>query len=224
MYYTFYMDGVQLPFAPPTLQLTINNKNETLDLINGGEINVLKKPGLTDVEMELRIPQTRYPFAVYPGGFMGAEYFLDKLEALKVLEKPFQFICSRTTPDGRLLFDTNLSVSLEEYEILEDADEGFDVLVTVLLKQHVPYGVKTIALVETKAASVAVTSEQRPVTFQQPSAYTVVKGDCLSHIAQKMLGSTSRWREIYELNKFQIENPNRIYPGQVFMLPQGGAA
>ncbi|MBM3267686.1 MAG: transglycosylase SLT domain-containing protein [Candidatus Sericytochromatia bacterium] len=38
-------------------------------------------------------------------------------------------------------------------------------------------------------------------------------------MAQNTLGDGSRWREIYELNKDQIKNPDLIHPGQVFKLP-----
>lgn len=51
--------------------------------------------------------------------------------------------------------------------------------------------------------------------------YTVKKGDSLSAIAQRELGSASRWPELYELNRntLQSGNPDLIYPGEVLMLP-----
>ncbi|MBM3268108.1 MAG: C39 family peptidase [Candidatus Sericytochromatia bacterium] len=50
-------------------------------------------------------------------------------------------------------------------------------------------------------------------------AVTVRPGDSLWRIAQNALGDGSRWREIYELNKDQIANPNLIHPGQQLRLP-----
>lgn len=49
--------------------------------------------------------------------------------------------------------------------------------------------------------------------------YTVQSGDTLSKIAQRTLGDANRWTEIYNLNRDQISDPNRIYPGQVLKLP-----
>lgn len=49
--------------------------------------------------------------------------------------------------------------------------------------------------------------------------YTVVAGDSLSKIAKRTYGDANRWRAIYELNKDIIKNPDLIYPGQVFTLP-----
>ena len=49
--------------------------------------------------------------------------------------------------------------------------------------------------------------------------YTVKKGDCLWNIAKQFLGDGTRYKEIYELNRDKIVNPNLIYPGQVLTLP-----
>ena len=80
---------------PEKLQVNINNENETVELINGQQVNLLKKAGLTDIEFECLLPQVRYPFAVYKSKFRRAKYFLDYFEKLKVSQKPFQFIVSR---------------------------------------------------------------------------------------------------------------------------------
>lgn len=49
--------------------------------------------------------------------------------------------------------------------------------------------------------------------------YTVVSGDTLSKIAQREYGDASKWRRIYEANKDAIKNPDLIYPGQTFRIP-----
>ncbi len=143
MAYLFYLDKVLLPIAPSKLQLKIKNQNKTLQLINEGEVSVLKKAGLTQVDFDALIPNVQYPFATYNSGFQRAKTYLDKLEALKVSKKPFQFIVSRETPNGTPLFNTNMTVSLEDYTVKEDAKQGLDVVVTIKLKQYKDYGTKT---------------------------------------------------------------------------------
>lgn len=54
--YDFYMDKVRLPVTPGKLQISIHNANETVELINEGQINLLKKAGLSDIEFECLIP------------------------------------------------------------------------------------------------------------------------------------------------------------------------
>jgi nucleoid-associated protein YgaU len=49
--------------------------------------------------------------------------------------------------------------------------------------------------------------------------YTVVSGDTLSRIAQRVYGRASRWPKIFEANRDQLDDPDRIRPGQVLKLP-----
>ena len=51
------------------------------------------------------------------------------------------------------------------------------------------------------------------------SEYTVKAGDSLWGIAQQQLGSGLKWNDIYEANKDLIKDPNKIWPGQVLILP-----
>ena len=49
--------------------------------------------------------------------------------------------------------------------------------------------------------------------------YTVKAGDTLSGIAKEHLGSAGAYMKIFELNKDQLTDPNKIKPGQVLRLP-----
>lgn len=222
MAYTMYLGGVLMPITPSKVKVKINNQNETLTLINGEEINILKEPGLTDVSFDLLLPQVSYPFT--NGGAQSADYYLSLFERLKTSKQPFQFILNRSMPTGRRLFYTNLMVGMEDYQITDDAEEGFDITVTVSLKQYRHYGTKTVTIqpAPTPAETPTATVEQpQRETSQAPqqTTYTVKSGDCLWNIAKKYLGDGSRYNEIYELNKDKITNPNLIYPNQVLTLP-----
>jgi nucleoid-associated protein YgaU len=47
----------------------------------------------------------------------------------------------------------------------------------------------------------------------------VSRGDNLWRISQRIYGKGLRYTVIYGANQGQIRNPNRIYPGQVFVIP-----
>jgi len=49
--------------------------------------------------------------------------------------------------------------------------------------------------------------------------YTVVKGDSLSRIAKQIYGDGNAWTRIFEANRDQLEDPDRIQPGQVLRIP-----
>jgi len=72
-------------------------------------------------------------------------------------------------------------------------------------------------------AELASVRAQLAAYGQEPAAggttYTVVKGDCLWNIAKTLYGNPLKWPVIYNANTDKIRNPNRIYPGQVFVIP-----
>jgi len=49
--------------------------------------------------------------------------------------------------------------------------------------------------------------------------YTVKAGDTLSAIAKEHLGSAGAYLKIFEANKDQLTDPDKIKPGQVLRLP-----
>ena len=58
--YQFYMDGVLLPVTPKSMTLKISNQNETITLINEGEVNIAKLPGLSKISFEALLPNRLY--------------------------------------------------------------------------------------------------------------------------------------------------------------------
>ena len=49
--------------------------------------------------------------------------------------------------------------------------------------------------------------------------YTVKSGDTLSKIAKEHLGDANAYMKIFNINKDQLSDPDKIKPGQVLKLP-----
>ena len=166
MAYDLYLGKMLMPITPSKISMAINNQNKTINLINDGELNLLKSAGLTDVQFTLLIPQVSYPFARYGDGkFVGASTYLDFFEQLKQAKEPFQFILSRCMPTGKALFDTNMTVSLEDYTITEEAKNGFDLQVAISLKQYKHYATKTISVEIPSPTAPIIVNEDRPIIW-----------------------------------------------------------
>jgi nucleoid-associated protein YgaU len=52
------------------------------------------------------------------------------------------------------------------------------------------------------------------------TTYTVKAGDTLSKIAKQHLGDANAYMEIFNANKDQLKDPDKIQPGQVLKIPQ----
>ncbi len=73
------------------------------------------------------------------------------------------------------------------------------------------------------AASPSSETSSEPTTPQvvQTKKVIIRRGDNLWEIARRVYGAGIRYSTIYDSNTDQIRNPNLIYPGQVFELPEG---
>ena len=210
-----------MPQTPAKLSVKISGKNTTVTLLNEGEINFLKYPGLTEITLPLVFPMLT--------ASKRPDYYLTLLERAKTQRTTTQFIMTRTTPAGQLLFDTNIKVSVEDYTIEESATNGLDVSVEVKLKQYRDYSTKTVAIKttvkhndskDTTVKKTATVQTTRPATnAPQTKTYTVKKGDTLWGVAKKYYGNGAKYPTIYNANKGKIKNPNLIYVGQVFTIP-----
>lgn len=56
-------------------------------------------------------------------------------------------------------------------------------------------------------------------TASRARTYTVQSGDTLSEIAQDVMGSAGRWRELYNHNRAVIANPDNVVEGTVLRIP-----
>lgn len=214
--YSVYMDSIQLPVAPKKITLSVGNRNETVELMNIGEVNILKSPALSDIKLNIMLPHADYPFAYYPDGFISADEFLSLFEKLKVSDEPFRFIVSRVSEAGVFLFDTNLLVSMEDYDIVEDADNGLDIMVAVNLKQYKNYGTKTFEIIEQETTEVKAKEVETRPAKEPKKTYTVKSGDTLWAIAKRELGDGSKYPAIAKANN--IGNPDMISIGQELVL------
>ena len=233
MAYRFYIDGILLPYAPPTMKWSIPGRNETIDLADGTQFPVKFPPGLTEFSFDFELPHRQYAFA---NQFYPPEYYLARIEALFINMSDFYFTVTRNNYVGShpyaglQMFSTNMLVHIDKYTVTEDADNASDLTVSITFAKSV-----TKEMVVTKVDAPAVPIKppappQPPPKVETPTAanpnqktYTIKSGDTLWGVAQRYVGNGARYPEILAVNQgFPDGNPpNYIYSGQVIILPVG---
>ena len=148
------------------------------------------------------------------------------------------FVTAVTSDDnGRLSVAIDAGVAAGNYRIRLDEVEPASG--TVRARAEVPFNVPSTLTTASVPAQpkppeaavakpqVAAAETTAPSDKGSPSAVvvpkittaTVSRGDSLWRISQRAFGAGQRYAVIYRANKEQIRNPNRIYPGQIFVLP-----
>ena len=64
----------------------------------------------------------------------------------------------------------------------------------------------------------ATAAEPPALVDNPPDRHIVVRGDTLWGISRKFLKDPWRWPEVWRMNKADIKNPHRIYPGDIVLL------
>lgn len=211
--YKFYISGVLLPVPPEKISYKIKNNNKTIDLMNGGSVNVLRQPGLTEVSFTAVIPARKYPFS-HPEGFREQDYFLTLLQELKTSLKPFNFNIHRTVSNRTELAEISMKVSLESYTITEKAADIGDLEVEISLKEYNEQITSYYVVVD--GGGTAKEVKARTSDKAMPSSYTVKSGDSLWAIAKLQLNDETKWKELAAKNN--IQPPYIVMPGQVIQL------
>ena len=140
--YQVFLGTTLLPVAPSKIEMSIGSRSQTVELINGDEINIVKGASLAEISFEFMVPAQRYPFATYSTSLDTAA-ILAQLDTYKTQRLPFQFIVVRVVGTGRLkLHTTNIKVTLEDYTVDEDAENGLDAIISVRLKEYKAYSTK----------------------------------------------------------------------------------
>jgi len=119
---------------------------------------------------------------------------------------------------GNNLMRHVMGLGLEVEKLRVDYDDG----VAVVTGEAKDQGTREkVILAVGNTAGVAQVDDQMTVAEEEAVAtmYTVQSGDTLGAIAKEFYGNAGKYPVIFEANKPLLEDPNKIYPGQVLRIP-----
>lgn len=204
-------DCFLFPVVPDKVTWTDSIKNTSITVASLGETTVIEKKGADTLSFNSRFPPIRDQ-GVAVATLYEPSYYKEKLEKWRDSEKPVHFIafCALAINDY---------FTIESLTYTEGEGSVGEIAFSIKLKVYREPKIRKIDL--TPKGKAEVTKEEKRVDNSiTPTTYKVVKGDSLYKIAKSKLGDGNKWKEIYELNKDKIKNPNVIQVGMVLKLPE----
>lgn len=169
MYVTHRNTTIQIPVNPSEVTVTMNNLNDTTEIVDIGEIMQLRGMGLTSISFDSFIPDTatHHYVNIDPAQYRGMQYYLDffsKIYSYKdIIDKllrPDDGICKLVITDTRhpeqsIVLRSSIT-RFDQVLVGLDPDRHYSITFT----EWVPYGaqVLTIANIVDGVAHLKVTS------------------------------------------------------------------
>lgn len=237
---------ILLPITPEKIEIETPSQNKTYNLMNEGEINVRKAPGLKTISFDVRIPRQMYPFSQYIDGYRSVNWFIQKIEELKEGKKTFQFIVtkghtSHMQKDGTVLDtfswhqwedSTNITCTLEDYTVTEDVENGFDVVISMKLKEFRAYGLKKCKVKVKKKLAVKKIRDSKVVSipeswngkeflvFSGSRPVKITKDTTVYNLAKKLYGDGEQYKRITKYNNMKWKKSTKLKKGKTIYVSE----
>lgn len=120
---------------------------------------------------------------------------------------------------GNAILRTILSMNLDVTNPIVEFDDGTATIRGTAADQATR---EKVVLIAGNTQGVARVDDRMTVEQEAPEArfYTVESGDTLGKIAKEQYGDAMKYPAIFEANRPMLEDPDKIYPGQVLRIPE----
>ncbi len=156
----FYINNFKLPITPSSIKVDYKGKNKTIDLLNGDEYNVLKKPSLTSYRFDFFLPRDYAPIV---GTYIEPFTVVDGIEKLMKEKKIIPFIIIRY--DRGLKNSIIKKATVEDFSYEESSDKAPGLMASITLKVYIPLKTKVLSAKSDgdKTTLTEVSTVERPV-------------------------------------------------------------
>ena len=199
----------RFPVLPEVINIKDGASNTSVNIQGLGEVVIKQDPTAVIVSFSSFFPAVPFP-GVQVDSLTPPAEIKSKITTWQKGDMPSQFIVTGTA--------INSFFAIEDFTCRERGGDIGTLHYSIILKEYKEVHVRQVK-VAGQAATLPASAPARVDNRATGKTHTVVKGDSLWVISARLLGSGSRYTEIYELNRSIIKNPNLIFPGQVLKLP-----
>lgn len=211
--YNAEKEKIQLPVLPTSFQIKNGSNNDSVNIAGLGEIVVIQNRPALQFSFSSFFPATKFP-GIQVNSITKPLSLIQKINSWKASNKPIHFI---VTACG-----INLYTSIENFNYSEEGGDPGTYQYSLTLKEYKAIKVRQVK-VDLSNATASVKKEQPRVdNTVKPRTYTVVVGDCLWSIAQRIYGDGSKYVDIRNANPSIFVNRcprNLIFAGDILIIP-----
>lgn len=200
-------ERLQLPVNPEAIAITSPFGHEDVSIAQLGEYAIIGERGLKEFSFNSFFPRDYNPTYCEHTNIHAPWSYVETLERWRDSRKPMRLVVTGSP--------INYAVTIRSFTYEPDrAGNPGDIYYDLSFKEF-----RFIDLTPPKKNKPA--AKKRPSTKPPaPKTHTVVKGDSLWKIAERVYGDGSKWETIYKANKSVVgKNPNFIKPGQKLVIP-----
>ena len=142
---------VQLPVNPDKISVSFKGNSTTSEIIQLGEINLLKDRKLRELSFSSFFPYDKwFPGIRTLGEFKQPEFYKDFFTGIMEDKKPCRLIITG--------LNITIKCSIEEFEYYHQAGDHEDAYYSIKLKEYRDYGVAEIAVVSSSVSQLVASS------------------------------------------------------------------
>ncbi|GIP55964.1 LysM peptidoglycan-binding domain-containing protein [Paenibacillus vini] len=210
---------IEFPVLPESIEIPEPGSSKTFEISNLGEINVFKGLKLREISFESFFPANWFPGAsVTERELFEPKHYVEAIQKWRKATPPMEFVFAGST------LDLNMLVTIEKFTWSEDGGAVGDIKFQITFKEYRPYAARKVQVQTTSGSKTVVMNKNnsapaRPDTRVKPKTYTLVAGDNLWKVAQKVLGDGSKYKQIQTLNGIKDSELKKLPVGKVLKLP-----
>ncbi len=209
---------LRIPVNPETININNGASNKSVMVTELGEITIMQSRAAVQFSFSSFFPKHTFP-GISAADITDPLALVEKISEWKSSKKPVHLIITSSK--------INCYCTIEKFTYWENGGDIGTIHYDITLKEYREITTRQVK-VDAKTQKATVDRTQTRVDNSVPAkTYTVVAGDCLWSIAQRMMGNGARYKELYNANKSVIDPRNQkygmptytIYAGQVFTIP-----
>ena len=216
---------LQIPVLPEEIKISYNSGNSSVSVVEFGEIVI--KQGRKAAQYSFSSIFPIYPFRGSTNKVSSPKTYISKIQKFIDDKSVVKFVLARA---NNKFVGLSVNVVIDKFDYSEKGDDPGTIEYSITFKEYRSVTVNQIKTNKKKATK--TNNKKRTSTKPKSKTYKVKSGDCLYNIAKKELGNSSRWKEIYNLNKTVIEKTAKkhgykssstghwIFPGTILELPK----